>query len=205
MTFTTLSSHCDAGDSIAFVGYYIPSLLVAFFAVLILGVVLFRGASTRKYILPLSIPIIFCWGIYFMSTASRNMTLALLGSESNEAAEFAYQESFKPDLHQATKLANSNVGTGIDEVGGQNVRFYAACRISDILVSSNQDFQNTILSQIRTAPIVTPGFMGTNAINCVFYIPGGAQPQLQVAEIIQHRLLELERRRPEAIITNNIP
>ena len=201
MTFMEFQSNCDAGDFIAFLGYYLPSLLAAFIAVLIPGFILFmKGDSTRKYILPLIIFVICCWGIYFISRASQNMTLALLGSESSSAAEFAYQKSFKPNLHQAIKLATSNVPIGQEEVGGQNVRFYAACRIADILASSNQDFRNTILEQVQSAPIVTPGFIGTNAINYIFYIQNREQPRLRVPEIIERRL-EFDRSRSNGRVT----
>lgn len=133
------------------------------------------------------------------------MTLATLGSESAGAAEFAYQKSFDLNLYQAIKLAVGNTGFTIDETGAQNVRFYAACRIADILASSNQDFRNLILGKIRDAPIVTPGFIGTNSINCPFYIDGRAQPRLDVTEIVQRRLQNLDRTRSNAGITSSVP
>lgn len=120
------------------------------------------------------------------------MAMALLGSESPEAAEFAFQKGFNLNLNQAIKLAIRNPGDGEDAVGGQNVRFYAACRIADILESSNRDFQNRILDQVQDVPIITPGFIGTNSINCIFYVPNREQPRLTVAEIIQRRLSQLE-------------
>jgi hypothetical protein len=195
MTFDEFQSHFDGGDPLVFASYYLPSLLVAI-VILISGAILFmKRDSTRKYILPLIISIICCWGIYFLSKASLYMTLALLGSEDAGAAEFAYQKSFNVNLHQAINLAVSNPGWEVEETSGQNVRFYAACRIADILASSNQDFRNTILEEVQSAPIVTPGFIGTNAINCAFYVDDREQPQLQVAEIIQRCLSDLENSR----------
>jgi hypothetical protein len=192
MMFWQLFSHQDAGDIIAFAGYYISSLILAFLAVLISSIVFKRsGVLSWEKIIILNLFIISCWGIYAVSTATEKMTLALLGSESDDAAEFAYQKSFDLNLHQAIKLAVSNVGMWEEETGGQNVRFYAACRVADLLASSNGDFQNTILSQVQAAPIVTPGFFGTNSITCSFYIPCHTQPVQPVAEIIRHRLLEL--------------
>jgi hypothetical protein len=206
MTFEEFQMNGDAGDAITFAGYYIPSLLVAFFGVLVLATILFiKGGSARKYILPFTLSIICFWGIYIVSTASRYMTLALLGSESDGAAEFAYQKCFDLNLHQAIKLAVSNTGITLDETGAQNVRFYAACRIADLLVSSNQDFRNTILNKIQNAPTITPGFFGTNALTCIFYIPNREQPRLQVAEIIRHRLLELDKSQTTLKTSSNVP
>ena len=140
-----------------------------------------------------------------MSTASQKMTLALLGSESSEAAEFAYQKSFNVNLHQAINLAVSKVGWEVEETSGQNVRFYAACRIADILASSNQDFRNTIFGEVQNAPIVMAGFFGTNSINGNFFIPNRTQPELPVADIIRLRLLELENSRSNKSIAVSAP
>lgn len=195
MTLGAFQSHSDAGDLIAFASFYIPSLLMALCVFIILSVILLvRGKLNQKSIRILAVSIICCWGIYFLSKASQYMTLALLGSESAEAAEFAYQTSFHINLHQAIALATSPTKIGEENVGVQNVRFYAACRIADILALSNQDFQNIVLEQVQSAPIVTPGFIGTNSINCTFYIDDRAQPELQVTEIIQRRFLVLGKR-----------
>lgn len=193
MTFNGFLSNCDAGDPLEFLSYYIPSLVIAFLAIILLNAILvFVRSSNRKHILILTTSVVCCWGIYFISTARQYMALALLGSESPEAAEFAFQKDFKLNLNQAITLAIRNPGGGEDAVGAQNVRFYAACRIADILESSNQDFQNRILNQVQDAPIITPGFIGTNSINSIFGDPDRGQPQLTVAEIIQRRLSELE-------------
>lgn len=193
MTLNDFLSKCDAGDPLKFLSYYFPSLIAAFLAALLLNAVLVstRGFD-RKYIAVLTVSIACCWVVYFFSTASKNMALALLGSESPEAAEFAFHKDFKLNLNQAIRLAVSNPGE--DDVEGQNIRFYAACRLADLLESSNRDFQDQILSQVRNAPIITPGFIGTNSINCSFYVDGREQPRLGVAEILQHRLSELGRR-----------
>jgi hypothetical protein len=190
MTFGMFLSHCDAGDPLAFLSYYLPSLVIAFFAILFLNAfILFCLGSKPKYAFALTASIVCCWGIYFIATASENMTLTLLGSESPEAAEFAYQKSFKINLDQAIRLAAANPGE--DDVEGQTVRFYAACRIADILESSNRDFQNRILNQLQDAPMVTPAFIGTNSINFIFGDPDWAHPPLPVSEIIQRRLVAL--------------
>ena len=119
MTFNEFLSNCDAGDPVAFLGYYLPSLLAAFIAVLIPGFILFmKGDATQKYILPLIVSVICCWGIYFISNASRYMTLALLGSESSGAAEFAYQKSFKPNLHRPAKARGTHRSSSNRPRGG---------------------------------------------------------------------------------------
>ena len=192
MTLYDFLSNSDAGDSLTLLSYYVPSLIIAFLIALLLNAILvsIRGLN-RKYICLSTASILCCWGIYFLSTASQNMTLTLLGSESPEAAEFAFQKDFKLNLNQAIWLATSNPAG--DDAGGQNVRFYAACRIADILESSNRDFQDRIVNQMRDAPIITPGFIGTNSINCVFGDPNQGQPRLTVAEIIRRRLSEPEK------------
>jgi len=92
-------------------------------------------------------------------------------------------------FNEAIRLAIKNPSNPAeDDVGAQNVRFYAACRVADLLDSSNQDFQNRVLNEVQDAPIVTPGFFGTNSINCIFYIQDREQPRLAVADIIQRRL-----------------
>ncbi|HTR40656.1 MAG TPA: hypothetical protein VMH87_03495 [Pseudomonadales bacterium] len=196
MTFGEFLSHQDAGDVLIFAFYYLPSLIVAFFAILIpTAFFAIRKSLNWNYVFILTVSAICCWGIYSISMASQYMTLALLGSESSEAAEFAYQKSFKPNLHQAINLAVSSPGWEVEETSGQNVRFYAACRIADILASSNPDFQNTTLEKVQNASIVTAGFFGTNSINGNFFVPNRTQPELSVADIIRIRLMELENSR----------
>jgi hypothetical protein len=140
----------------------------------------------------LTASIVCCWGLYFFATTSQYLTLTLLGSESPKAAEFAYQNSFKLNLDQAVELAIRNPRE--NHVEGQIVRFYAACRIADLLQSSNRDVQGRILNRVHDAPMVAPAFIGTNSINHFFGDPNRGHPPLQVADIIQRRLSELEKR-----------
>jgi hypothetical protein len=193
MTPGDFFSNCDAGDPLKFFSYYGPSLIIAFLTIVLLSVVLVCTRSWKpKYIFISTIFIVCCWMVYFFSTASQNMTLALLGSESPEAAEFAFQKDFKLHLNQAIRLATRDRGQ--DDIEGQTVRFYAACRIADIMQSSNHDFQNKILNQVQDASIVTPTFIGTNSINFIFGDPNRGQPRVTVSEIIQRRLSELGKR-----------
>ena len=72
-----------------------------------------------------------------------------------------------------------------------NVRFYAACRVADILATNEEFMVRQILKQVDDAPIIETQFIGGNKLNATFYVPGRAQPHLSVRSVIEQRLLEL--------------
>jgi hypothetical protein len=118
-------------------GVYYLWRFVGFSAVIvaIASVALFISRK-RKYAHPIKISgfvivaLYLGWLIVFLSTARWTLTRFALDSESSRTAEYAYRHFFEvKDLNQAVALA-------IDRNQWDNVRFYAACRVADILITN---------------------------------------------------------------------
>jgi hypothetical protein len=129
--------------------------------------------------------LLISWLTYFGSTLGTNLTLSCLDSENNRLAATVYETCFKIDLDQAIKLAKSEHESG-------NVRFYACCRISDILATKSNPVIKTVLDQVENIEPFTTGFGGTNFLTPGFFVPNHAEGPFQVREIIEWRLKSLK-------------
>lgn len=127
---------------------------------------------------------VICWFVYAFSTYQLSYTLVMLGSESSNAAQWAYENRFKQQVHtvrDAVRLAT-------DTREEPNVRFYAACRIAD-MVSTNDDIAvNKVLQDLRNGAIITTQFFGGNSLTEGFYVPGHEQVELAPGDIVERRL-----------------
>ena len=143
-------------DLLEFGIYYLPSLLLAAFmslAILAATVVArrlrpkFRYWATFRVVL---VPASFvCWVVYFLFTCELTYTLIMLDSESSGVAERIYDNRFKRQVDTLDRA----VGLAVNEHQAPNVRFYAACRIADMLVTSNNAVVASALKRVENAPI----------------------------------------------------
>jgi len=125
-----------------------------------------------------------CWTLYFSATFRLNYTLSMLGSESSGAAEWAYENRFVSEVH--TVRAAEHLATSAREE--PNVRFYAACRIADLLSTNNDASVNEVLQTLSAGPIITTEFFDGNSLTQGLYVPGHEQVQLSVRDIVERRL-----------------
>jgi cell division protein FtsB len=186
----TLFSQIQPEDWGMFVLHYLPSLLVASVVAMAGGVLIViakrKGESRprNKIRLVLCVAPIMIWFAFFAVTAKWTLTVKALDSEFDGAAEYAYRNL----LPEKVRSADDALRLAMDSHQIQNVRFYAACFAADLLATNDDTTVQIALKKVENAPIVTPGFFGTNAINFTFYVPGYAQPRLSVREVIMRRL-----------------
>ena len=168
--------------------YYLPSLITAIVTSLALLVTFFFTKrvglkSQRLRILHgLLVPLpLICWVAYFVFTSDRVATLTLLDSESDHVAEKTYETKFKSSIN----TLNSAIDLAIGKRQPPNVRFYASCRIADLLVNSNEATTQGVLKQVEHASIIETQFFGGNRLTQDFYVPGHVQARVSVREIVR--------------------
>ncbi len=178
-------------DIVEFGIHYLPSLVLAILmSVAILVAVIFgnklqpKFAQYRTLFLCLLPAPLVCWVIYFASTSELTFTLTMLGSESSQAEEHAYDNQFKMEV----TTVDAAVHLAVARHQEPNVRFYASCLIADMLVTNDDAAVQKVLKKIDDAPIVDTEFFGANRLTGQFYIPGRSQVHLPVREIVEQRL-----------------
>jgi hypothetical protein len=168
--------------------YYFLSLSICLIATSI-GFFLLRrprqteeaGRVTRRlvgYVLVMS-PVI--WLIYCGNTLRDAFAITSLDSEDDQVAEAVYETAFNVDLDHAVRIAINKSQPG-------NVRFYASCRIADLLDKENDRVKAAVLDEVATASEFRTGFFGTNQLTCGFFIPNYAEGPFTVSGIIRRRL-----------------
>jgi hypothetical protein len=169
--------------------YYLPSLacctLVAL-AALISGVLISKWHRTSKHVarkisyLVAGVALVI-WLVYFATTLRSAYAITSLDTEDDRRAERVYMTIFDIDLKDAIKIA-------VDQGVSGNVRFYASCRIAD-LVASNSDYPKLeLLKSITNAPPFETGFFGTNRLTADVFRPNYQEGPFTVAGVIAKRL-----------------
>jgi hypothetical protein len=141
----------------------------------------------RSLILVAVMPGLACC-VYLLATARWTLTVLSLDAEDPRTEEYAYRVLFKVnDLQRAVHLA-------IDGSQWDNVRFYAACRVAQILASNTGLSRHDTLAGLDAAAPIKPTFFGTNSITCHFFIPGFSYGPFTVREIVEQQLREIDKR-----------
>jgi hypothetical protein len=176
--------------------YYLPSLLFAIAASVMMLVILLVAKSLRQKwdrwtawiwcLLP--VPVI-CWCFYVTFTVQFASTLILLDSESAQTAENAYDYRFKSQV----KTLDGAVRLAVNTQQSPSVRFYASCLVADLLATNNDVAVSNVLRRVEKAPVIDTDFFGGNRLTRDFYIPGRAQAHLYPSEIIEQRLENLRQ------------
>ncbi len=130
-----------------------------------------------------------CWAIYFTSTVELNYTLTLLGSESSQVAERAYENRFRAEVVTLDKA----VSLAVAKHEEPNIRFYASCLVADLLATKDDYVIAQTLNKVDGAPIIETEFFDGNRLTEKFYVPGRAQPQLSVRKIVEQRLQDIHK------------
>ncbi len=178
----------------AFAACYFPSLAVCVAAVLAVWLLpnfarrkhretRRRAYQTRCYLLMLFPAIIWC--AYFITTARDTFVITSLDSEDDSVAAGVYKALFDLNLNDVIKLATDKRQSG-------NVRFYASCRVADLLVAEGNDTRAGIYQRIKDAPSFRTSFFGTNQLTCGFFTPGYAEGPFTVSGIVAKRLRIIE-------------
>jgi hypothetical protein len=95
-----------------------------------------------------------------------------------------YKNIFTPSLSEAVNLIKNG------ELGG-NVRFYAACRVADLLkTETNTNVKAQVLKDVENAPAIDTEFFGTNELNFKLYTPYHEQVHISPKSLIERRLEE---------------
>lgn len=137
-----------------------------------------KRVSSLAYFIPI-VPVII-WCTYAVDTAREAFAITSLDSENNIYAEAVYETSFDTDLEETIRLASDKNQTG-------NVRFYAGCRIADILATNRMAY-GTVLERVAGIPGFRTGFGGTNHLTCGFFTPNYTEGPFTVREIVDRRL-----------------
>lgn len=166
--------------------YYLPSMgYCALFAV-VATVIIFLFRKNKKcpvgwiIYLPLALALL-AWMGYFTTTARSAFAITYLDTEDDGMAERVYKTIFDVDLNRAIRLALDNRQTG-------NVRFYASCRIADLLIPSDGQTRSNVLDDVSSATAFGTDFFGTNSLTVGFFTPNYHEGPFTVREIIERRL-----------------
>ena len=176
--------------SLCFIGHYLVSLVscAILIGMLIAAISFLKRAERFKGILffpirrALAIVALAGWCIYFACTAKWEWIKLSLDAEDPRAAAFVYTHLF------STVGVSDCIRLAMDENQRETVRFYSACHIGEMLARSNdQQHLDAILDQVGDAPLISPLFFGTNAINCELFTPGTTAGPYTVAYLIQEK------------------
>jgi len=177
----------DISEWFALAVYYYKSFAFSILVLMLIGIWLKFGkwgkndASQRRAIyFLLSLPFVI-WIAYFTVTAKEAYALTSLDSENNLQAEAIYKNCFSVSLKEAVKIAINDNQTG-------NVRFYASCRIADLIANNSPQTKKYALEQVANAAPFLTGFGGTNDLTCGYFIPNRQEGPFTVTEIITRRL-----------------
>jgi hypothetical protein len=185
-------SQIGVEDWTDFISSYLPSLVLCIFVGVAAWSILFLRARRKGSrlssgtVLGAIILSAFIWLTYFAITARRVFTVTLLDAENNTLAEAAYKNLFDVDLGQAVDLA-------VNKHQPDNVRFYACCRIADLLTTNNENTAQSVFIKVANAPAIVPYFFGTNHLTYGFFTPGYSEGPFSVREIIERRLRVLHK------------
>jgi hypothetical protein len=127
-----------------------------------------------------------CWLLFFISTAKWTYVEYSLDAEDPHTAQIAYENLFQiSDVADGVALAydSHQIGT---------VRFYAACKVADILATNDEPVVANTLARIDETKLISAFFYGTNALNQMFFVSGMPTGPHSVKEIIQKRLFQLK-------------
>jgi hypothetical protein len=181
----------ESDDKVEFILRYLPSLVSAFLACVVIVIIFVflkrkrvKHLNWKAALLSLLVPVLI-WAVYFVLTAKWTLTLTLLNSENEQVAESAYVNLFaqEVDLDKAVRLA---VNVNPQE---PNLRFYATCRIADILATNSNGLAlESVKKSVENAPIIVTDFFGTNELNYTLYTPGRDQLHISVADLIEKRM-----------------
>lgn len=180
----------DGGDLIAFIFSYLPMLAVWLIVTVLLGIglVFARRKNNQpprsKRVAPVLLASIVAWIIYFAATAQRSWAIAMLGSERDQTAEYAYQNNFRVSLRDALSIAQNDSYSG-------NVRFYAAFRAADLLATADDRLVSEALNRVESAPAFQTGFFGWNGLTRGYFQPGYQEGPYEVGDLIRRRLQNL--------------
>jgi hypothetical protein len=189
-------------DLLEFGRYYLPSLLwslLACVAIFIVGILVARLRPGRRrwrtvMVCLAALPLV-CWVVYFATTSELTYTLVLLGSESSQVAERTYVGRFKT---QVTTLDGA-VHLAVSRHQEPNVRFYACCLIADLLQTNSSSAAEAVLKRVESADVIETQFFGGNKLTDGFYVPGHAQVDLPVREIVERRIRMLRTGSPSSL------
>ena len=178
-------------DLLEFGRYYLASLLWSLLGTIVIfaGSVLVGRLRPDRRSLRIAafcltpLPLV-CWGVYVAATSELTYTLVLLGSESSQVAERTYVTRFKT---QVTTLDGA-VGLAASRRQEPNVRFYASCLIADMLATNRNVALEAVLKRVQNADIIQTQFFDGNKLTDGFYVPGHAQVNLPVREIVEQRI-----------------
>lgn len=181
-------------DLLEFGRYYLPSLLcslVACAALLAASVIAARLRLNRRRLRILLVGLtplpLVCWVVYYSVTAELSYTLVLLGSESSQVAERTYFNRFKKQV----STLDAAVRLAVNKHQEPNVRFYASCLIADMLTTNQDMAVKAVFQRVKEAEVIETEFFDGNTLTDGFYVPGHAQVQLPVRDIVERRLLAL--------------
>jgi hypothetical protein len=188
---TSITMEFGPEDLLEFGRYYLSSLLWSVFAcvvVLIAGVLVVRLRPERPrlgtvMVCLAAVPLVG-WVVYFAATSKLTYTLVLLGSESSGVAERTYFTRLK---EQVTTLDRA-VRLAVTRRNEPNVRFYACCLIADMLQTNTSAAAEAVLKRVENADAIQTQFFGGNRLTDGFYVPGHAQVDLPVREIVERRI-----------------
>lgn len=135
-------------------------------------------------ILPVLIVAATGWFVYFSVNGKQAWAMILLDSEDDRTAEYAYNSLFKVDLKEAANIAANTRHRG-------NVRFYAAFRAADLLVTNDQRSVESFLQNLKSTSSFQTDFFNTNGLTCGYFVPGHMEGPFDVRELIRRRLQEL--------------
>ena len=137
-------------------------LVIAVIILNILSCIFFRNFldkySRWQKILP-SLLMIFILIVVIIVTAREGLLLTMLGSEDDAVVEQAYF-SYK----QRAKISNI-IQVIIDGEETDNVRFYLARMLGEILPPNFSIETNMLLKKLERAPLIDPKFIGQNQLN----------------------------------------
>ena len=155
-------------NNIVDVGFYFLRIKwIIFFTFLIIAINLllcfsFRTAlqhySRWQKILP-SLIILFLSITIVIFNARNDLLLTILGSEDDMLAEEAYY------LYKKTVTVPRLISLLAEGKESDNVKFYLARMLAEILQSSSQEDIISILNQIKQSPPIKPDFIGKNRLN----------------------------------------
>lgn len=136
----------------------------------------------RRTLMRVTCIVIFTWSVYVIATAKWKYIEYSLDAEDPQTAEFAYWQYFQfSNVEKGVRLA-------IDPRQLDTIRFYAACRLADILTTNDDNRVATILKEVDNAPPMTPFFYGSNNINKEFFNAQHVMKTYRVKDVVNRRM-----------------
>ncbi|MDB6064288.1 MAG: hypothetical protein JWR26_496 [Pedosphaera sp.] len=171
-----------------FVAYYFFAAMAwAVVTIVVCGVICFRRRARDKFFNLKSIGKFVLWSLiawcaFFASTAKWRFLELSLDTESSATADYAYHHLLVDySLNTCVRLAANHRQW-------QTVRFYAACRIGEMLAVNNDEQElQRVLKQMENVPPIAPCFFGTNSVNSDLFVTGTIAGPYEVRELIEHK------------------